>query len=180
MKYNNKWAESIVKDREMKFVFFWGHQPLMNGQIGKSCFSQWFEKDFEYEGIVYETAEHWMMAEKARLFNDDEVLAKIINSSSAPEVKKFGRQIKGFEKDIWDRNKFEIVKKGNLLKFQQNENLKVFLISTYNRILVEASPNDSIWGIGMSAKDKYVTNPSEWKGENLLGYALMEVRDALK
>jgi len=180
MKYNNRWVENIVQENNMKFVFFWGHQPLKNGNIGKSCFSQWYEQSFEQEGIVYPTAEHWMMAEKARLFNDNEVLTKIIESPSAPEVKKFGRQIKSFEKSTWDEHKFEIVKKGNLLKFEQNKDLKTFLLNTNDRIIVEASPYDNIWGIGMSVNDENVNNPSNWKGENLLGYALMEVRDILK
>ena len=179
MKYNNEWIEGLVKEKEIKFMFFWGHQPLKNGQIGKSCFSQWFTKEFKYEGIIYPTAEHWMMAEKARLFKDEKVLSKILNSSSAPEVKKFGRQINNFDSSIWDANKFEIVKKGNYLKFSQNEDLLAFLLSTNNRVLVEASPYDTIWGIGMSANDDNVQYPSQWKGENLLGYALMEVRDSL-
>ncbi|MEP2057471.1 MAG: NADAR family protein [Maribacter litoralis] len=180
MKYNNKWLENLIENKEVKYLFFWGHQPLKNGKIGKSCFSQWFEKEFEHKGITYLTAEHWMMAEKARLFKNDEILSKILKSVSAGEVKKLGRQIINFDANIWNKHKYEIVKKGNYLKFLQNEDLLTFLLNTKNRILVEASPYDNIWGIGMKANDESVQNPAEWKGQNLLGYALMEVRDSLK
>jgi predicted NAD-dependent protein-ADP-ribosyltransferase YbiA (DUF1768 family) len=75
MNYDNEWVkDKFKKNIKLKCLFFWGHRPLKNGEIGKSCFSQWFEKSFEYEGNNYLTAEHWMMAEKARLFKDDEVL----------------------------------------------------------------------------------------------------------
>lgn len=180
MKYNNKWVEDIVKKDNVKFLFFWGHQKLKGGEIGKSCFSQWFDTNFQYDKNNYSTAEHWMMAEKARLFNDEKVLLKILESNSAAEAKKLGRQIKNFDDEIWNDNKFEIVKKGNFLKFDQNKELKEFLLKTNTRILVEASPVDSIWGVGMASDNVDIENPSKWKGENLLGYALMEVRDLLK
>ncbi|WP_295221067.1 NADAR family protein [uncultured Chryseobacterium sp.] len=81
---------------------------------------------------------------------------------------------------LWDEHKYEIVKQGNLLKFSQNEKLKEFLLSTEDKVLVEASPYDTIWGIGMPETNPKAGNPSEWNGENLLGFALMEVRDELK
>ncbi|MFT4684770.1 MAG: ribA/ribD-fused uncharacterized protein [Flavobacteriales bacterium] len=180
MKYSNKWVEEIVEKENVKFLFFWGHQALKNGETGKSCFSQWFEINFKYEENNYPTAEHWMMAEKARLFNDKEILLQVLKSNSAGEVKKLGRQIKNFDEQIWNDHKFEIVRKGNFLKFDQNKDLKEFLLNTNNRILAEASPVDAIWGIGMASDNVNVENPSKWEGENLLGYALMEVRDLLK
>lgn len=121
-----------------------------------------------------------MMAEKARLFKDDEILLRILESNSAGEVKKLGRKIKNFNGEAWNENKFDIVVKGNYLKFEQNKKLNEFLLNTNNRIIVEASPYDAIWGIGMLATDEGSENPTKWKGENLLGYALMEVRDLLR
>ena len=180
MKYNNEWIKKKVEKEDVKFLYFWGHQPQKNGEIGKSCFSQWFEMNFEENGNNYATAEHWMMAEKAKLFNDEEILLKILKSNSAGEVKKLGRKIKNFDEKIWDEHKFEIVRKGNYLKFKQNKSLNEFLLNTNNRIIVEASPYDTIWGIGMVADDENAKNPEKWRGENLLGYALMEVRDMLK
>ncbi|KQX13030.1 NADAR family protein [Flavobacterium sp. Root420] len=165
---------------ESKFLFFWGHQPNKDGSISKTCFSQWWLSSFEVEGITYKTAEHWMMAKKAALFNDNEVLEKIIESNSPAEAKKLGREVKNYDDKLWLANRFEIVKQGNYHKFSQNADLKEFLINTNDRVLVEASPVDPIWGIGMASDDKDVMNPEKWKGLNLLGFALMEVRDELK
>jgi len=91
-----------------------------------------------------------------------------------------GRQVKNYDDKLWLANRYEIVKQGNYHKFSQNKDLKTFLINTKDRVLVEASPVDPIWGIGMATDHKDVSNPEKWKGLNLLGFALMEVRDELK
>lgn len=177
MKYT---IENIQKtETPVKFLFFWGHQPNKDNVITKSCFSQWWESSFKIDDITYWTAEHYMMAEKARLFNNEEIRRKIITSKSPGEAKKLGREVTNFNQEIWQNNCFEIVKKGNYEKFNQNKNLKDFIIKTQNRILVEASPVDAIWGIGMAENHRDIMNPNKWRGENLLGFALMEVRDEL-
>lgn len=163
-----------------KFLFFWGHQPSKDGSITKTCFSQWWLGAFTVEGITYPTAEHWMMAKKAILFEDDKVLEKILQAKSPAEAKKLGRQVKNYQDEVWVTNRYEIVKEGNSHKFSQNEALKDFLLNTADRVLVEASPVDSVWGIGMAADHKDIENPEKWKGLNLLGFALMEVRDELR
>ena len=165
---------------ESKFLFFWGHQPNKDGSISKTCFSQWWLSSFEVDKVVYKTAEHWMMAKKAELFKDDEVLAKIIKANSPAEAKKLGREVRNYDDKLWLANRYEIVKQGNYHKFSQNADLKKFLMNTNDRVLVEASPVDPIWGIGMAGDHKDVMNPEKWKGLNLLGFALMEVRDELK
>ncbi|MDL2143964.1 NADAR family protein [Flavobacterium tructae] len=175
MKYN---IHTIAP--ESKFLFFWGHQPSKDGTITKTCFSQWWLSSFKVNGMTYKTAEHWMMAKKAELFNDNEVLDKIIKANSPAEAKKLGRQVKNYDDAIWLENRFEIVKEGNYHKFSQNPDLKAFLLNTDERVIVEASPVDPIWGIGMAGDHKDVLNPAKWKGLNLLGFALMEVRDELK
>ena len=121
-----------------------------------------------------------MMAEKARLFNAPAREKQIINSISPGEAKKLGRSVENFDNNIWEEHRFEIVIRANLLKFNQNSSLKRFLISTGERILVEASPVDKIWGIGMAEDNPDIEDPTQWKGLNLLGYALMEVRARLK
>jgi len=175
MKYT---IENIVQ--ESKFLFFWGHQPNKDGSISKTCFSQWWLSSFEVDKVIYKTAEHWMMAKKAELFKDDQVLAKIIKANSPAEAKKLGREVKNYNETLWLAARFDIVKEGNYQKFSQNSDLKNFLINTNDRVLVEASPVDAIWGIGMAGDHKDVLNPEKWKGLNLLGFALMEVRDELK
>ena len=165
---------------ESKFLFFWGHQPSKDGIITKTCFSQWWVSPFIVDGITYKTAEHWMMAKKAELFNDNEVLEKIIQANSPAEAKKLGREVKNYDDVLWLANRYEIVKQGNFHKFSQHSDVKEFLINTKEIILVEASPVDAIWGIGMASDHKDIQNPEKWRGLNLLGFALMEVRDELK
>ncbi|MES2513135.1 MAG: NADAR family protein [Bacteroidota bacterium] len=171
--------DSIQKQENVEYLFFWGHQPSKDGSIIKTCMSQWWPSDFGGDGIIYKTAEHYMMAGKAKLFNDMDVFEKILSKHSPKDVKDLGRQIKNFDAVIWDEQKYNIVKRGNYLKFSQNKDLKHFLIQTKNKILVEASPVDAIWGIGLTEDSPNAKNPKEWKGENLLGFALMEVRDEL-
>ncbi len=144
-----KYTIQNIKDRfqkkqRIKFLFFWGH--TVKDEITKSCFSQWFTGKFEENGIVYKTAEHYMMAGKARLFNDAEILEKILQASTPNQVKALGRKVKNFDPNVWNEHKYEIVKQGNLLKFSQNNKYKDFLLSTGDKILVEASPYDTIWG----------------------------------
>ena len=163
-----------------KFLFFWGHQPSKDRTITKTCFSQWWESTFKVDGIEYKSAEHWMMAKKALLFDDQEIFDKIIEVKSPSEAKKLGREVKNYNDETWLKKRFQIVKEGNFHKFCQKENLLEFLLNTNDRILVEASPVDPIWGIGMASDHKDINNPEKWQGLNLLGFALMEVRDELR
>jgi ribA/ribD-fused uncharacterized protein len=176
MKYNLEWVKSLS---QVEYLFFWGHQPSRDGSIIKTCMSQWWNSMFEEKSVLYKTAEHYMMAQKALLFNDLETFERIISKESPKDVKDLGRQIKQFDSEIWDKNKYQIVRQGNYLKFSQNEKLKNFLTQTKDKIIAEASPVDTIWGIGLKEDSPQILNPNNWRGENLLGFALMEVRDEL-
>jgi ribA/ribD-fused uncharacterized protein len=181
MKYNKQnLINSINNGLTFKYLCFWGHQPSLDGSITKTCFSQWWLATFVVDGIEYKSAEHWMMAEKARLFNDTETLAKIIACNTPAEAKKLGREVQNFEVETWKEKCFEIVVQGNIHKFSQNDDLKEFLLNTHERVIVEASPRDPIWGIGLGINNPNAENPEGWRGTNLLGFALMEVRDKLK
>jgi ribA/ribD-fused uncharacterized protein len=174
-----KYTIESIQQLDAEYLFFWGHQPSKDGSIIKTCMSQWWPSDITEAGKTYKTAEHYMMAGKAKLFNDMDVFEKILSKHSPKDVKDLGRQIKNFDADLWNKEKYTIVKKGNYLKFSQNQQLKNFLIQTKNKIIVEASPVDAIWGIGLAEESDDAKKPSQWKGENLLGFALMEVRDEL-
>ena len=163
-----------------KYLFFWGHRPQPNGQIGKSCLSQWWAASFTVAGVDYHSAEHYMMAEKARLFDDDAMLQNILTAGSPGAAKAFGRQVRGFDEQVWQQHRFEIVVAGNLAKFGQNGDLRTYLLTTKNRVLVEASPRDRIWGIGLAESNPKAQNPEQWRGQNLLGFALMVVRAQLQ
>ena len=159
------------------FIFFWSGRKLKN--VTKNCFSQWYPSKFIVGGKEYQYAEQFMMAKKAELFNDTEILYQIMTSSNPQTIKKLGREVKHFDPAVWNEKKFEIVVQGNLAKFSQNPELHDFILSTGSKILVEASPYDKIWGIGMNENSQDVIFPERWKGQNLLGFALMKVRAIL-
>ena len=167
-----------------KCVFFWGACKNANPNNGyanlhKGCLSQWQKCSFEIDGVSYSSAEQYMMAEKARTFGDDETLEKILSAKLPGKIKALGREVKGFDGKKWDSIKFKVVVRGNMAKFSQNRELLSFLLGTGDATLVEASPKDSIWGVGLKEGDRDILDPDKWKGENLLGKALMEVRSNL-
>lgn len=151
-----------------KYVFFW------NG-----IYSQWHMADMTIDGKTFNCCEQYMMYRKAMLFGDMEIAKEIMETRSPKEQKALGRKIQGFDKSIWDKNSLAIVYRGNFEKFSQNPDLKRELLSTGSRILVEASPLDNIWGIGLAEDAKGVENPKNWKGLNLLGQAITLVKNEL-
>jgi hypothetical protein len=128
------------------------------------------------DGVEYATAEHWMMAGKARLFEDAEAERRVLEAGHPAEAKKAGRLVRGFDEAIWERERFGIVVEGSVHKFSSDDGLRAFLLGTGDRVLVEASPVDRVWGIGLAADDEAASDPQRWKGPNLLGFALMEAR----
>jgi ribA/ribD-fused uncharacterized protein len=152
-----------------KHVFFW------NG-----IYSQWHKAPMTIGGIEYNSCEQYMMHQKALLF-DDEIIADLIMQEKNPkEQKKYGRQIRNFDKALWEKNCLAIVFEGNLAKFSQNPELKAEMLSTGNKIFVEASPLDNIWGIGLDENADNIDDPSYWLGLNLLGQALTLVKNQLR
>lgn len=162
-------------DHKDEMLLFYGHK--VTDPITDSCLSQWYPCEFKEEGVTYTSAEQYMMAEKARLFADEEMREEIIRTNDPETCKRLGRKVRNFDKEIWDKNKMDIVEHGNLLKFTQNPQLREFLLSTGDKVLVEASPVDCIWGIGIGKNNPDALDPSKWRGENLLGFALMGVRN---
>jgi ribA/ribD-fused uncharacterized protein len=151
-----------------KFTFFWGGE-----------FSQWYPSRFMIGGVIYNCAEQYMMAKKADLFGDHEMWEKIMNSTSPREQKALGRGIANFNPEVWNANCKQFVKEANIAKFTQNNNLYDVLMSTVGTTLVEASPEDKIWGIGLAHDDPRAQNRATWEGTNWLGEIITEVRDEL-
>ncbi|MDK2594002.1 MULTISPECIES: NADAR family protein [Pseudoalteromonas] len=174
----DKLADFVNQGNKVEYVFFWGHQEK-SGKVSKSCFSQWYESTFQEDGNEFLTAEHYMMYHKAKLFGDHDACEKVLCAHSPAKAKAIGREVLGFEQNLWDEKRFEIVVNANLAKFSQNAGLEAFLLNTGNRVIVEASPVDKIWGIGLAQDNPACENPNSWKGLNLLGFALMEVRARL-
>jgi ribA/ribD-fused uncharacterized protein len=163
----------------VKYLYFWGHQPERDGSIGKGCLSQWWPAPFEAHGHTFATAEHYMMWRKAELFGDPASAAAILAARHPKQAKDFGRGVADFDPAVWAAERFGIVVAGSTAKFAAHPDLRAYLLGTGNRVLVEASPLDAVWGIGCTADDPRAADPGTWPGLNLLGKALAEARTAL-
>lgn len=172
--------QQVNRGDRVKWLHFWGHRPHPDGRLSASCLSQWWPAPFVVSGVSYATAEHWMMAAKARLFEDAEAERAALSARTPAEAKKAGRLVRGFDDTVWARERFGIVVEGSVHKFTSDESLRAYLLGTGTRVLVEASPVDRVWGIGLAADDPRAHDPASWRGGNLLGFALMEARERLR
>jgi ribA/ribD-fused uncharacterized protein len=141
------------------------------------AFSNWHIARFSYHDVTFNCVEQFMMFSKARLFGDTETAAKILSFPSPASQKALGRTVRGFEEAIWLAKHESIVFVGCREKFAQNPALRRILLDSASTVLVEASPTDRIWGVGLNDRDPRITDPSKWRGQNLLGITLMRVRD---
>ena len=144
-----------------------------------SPFSQWYRCTFVVDGQTFNCAEQFMMHGKAKLFADDEIAHKILAADHPKQHKALGRKVKNFDDAIWKAQRLAIVKAGSTAKFTQNADLRALLLATAGTTLVEASPYDRIWGIGLAASNPLAQDPNTWRGQNLLGKILTELRDEL-
>jgi len=159
-----------------KFTFFW-----------KGPLSQWKKSPFVLDNIEYNCAEQYMMASKALLFKDEDIFKSIMKLKSPKTHQKLGREVCNFDNKIWQENELNgfprccnIVWRGNMAKFSQNKHLLDELFSTLGTCLVEASPYDNIWGVGLCADNQLIKSDKNWTGLNWLGKVLNSVRDSLK
>ncbi|HYP98502.1 MAG TPA: NADAR family protein [Polyangiaceae bacterium] len=174
------WLHSTeASGAKLKYLHFWGHSEPPQSAVGKACLSQWYPAPFTIDGNRFSTAEHYMMFRKAQLFADNETAERILCAASPAAVKALGRKVRGFQDALWEQHRVSIVVAGNHAKFSQSPALREFLVGTQRRVLVEASPVDRIWGIGLSVDDPRASHPAQWRGLNLLGFALMDVRAQL-
>lgn len=121
-----------------------------------------------------------MMVAKARLFGDASAASRILAAPDPAAAKKLGRAVRGFDEKVWASARYALVVAGNTAKFSQHPELGSFLLSIREDVIVEASPVDTIWGIGLAQNSPDALNPERWRGRNLLGFALMDVRAALR
>lgn len=151
-----------------QFEFFYG-----------GPFSQWYSSEFELDGVIYYTAEQYMMAMKADYFGDTKIKEKIMATKNPSEQKALGRQVSKFDREAWDAVSRGYVYKANLAKFSAPD-LKDYLLNTGDKELVEASPYDCIWGIGLAENNPNRFDKAKWRGTNWLGEVLMQVRETLR
>ncbi|OKZ73037.1 MAG: hypothetical protein BHV87_11085 [Clostridiales bacterium 36_14] len=158
----------------MKVVCF--HNP----EEEKGFLSNWYISKFEVAGRVFSSMEQFMMYQKAICFGDESVAEQILKTDDVARIKELGRMVSGYNENIWNGMRQLIVYEGLVAKFSQNEELKERLLQTGDALLVECAVHDRIWGIGLSMKDERRFDISQWRGKNLLGYALMMVRNKIK
>lgn len=139
--------------------------------------SNWYLSDFLIDDIKFSSMEQFMMYKKAICFADQEIAEKILRTSDVAKIKALGRQVSGYHENIWNGVRQMIVYEGLTGKFSQNNMLREQLIETQDAILAECAVKDRIWGIGLSMNDPRRLDINQWKGQNLLGYALMMVRE---
>ncbi len=148
-----------------------------NPEEANGYLSNWFMADFSVGNIQFSSMEQYIMYQKAVLFQDMDIAEEILKTSDVGKIKALGRSVKNYEDVIWNGMRQVVVYQGLLEKFRQNEELKQKLLATKNHVLAECAVQDKIWGIGLSMKDDRRFDLHEWQGQNLLGFALMCVRE---
>jgi ribA/ribD-fused uncharacterized protein len=151
------------------YVFFYG-----------SCYSQWAMRNILIDHVVFNCAEQYMMREKAKLFDDNYAFHKIMLSEDPADQKAWGKKVENFDKEKWEKVAKGIVYKANYAKFTQHEDWQQQLLDTGDKVIVEASPYDIIWGVGLACDDPRVEDPKNWQGTNWLGEVIMQVREDIK
>jgi ribA/ribD-fused uncharacterized protein len=163
-----------IGENRPEILLFYDHS--VTDQITETYLSQYYPCKFEKDGITYTSVEQYMMAEKAKLFGDEETRIEILNTNDPRKCNSLGQKVKNFNQTVWDKNKEKIVSHGNTEKFLQNRELRNYLLSTKNKILAKASSTDNIWGIGLDKNNPDSLDPQKWEGQNLLGFAIMNSR----
>lgn len=141
--------------------------------------SNWYLSDFVVDGISFSSMEQYMMYQKAVVFGDNAIEKDILSTTDVAEIKAFGRKVSNYDDAVWNGVRQIIVYRGLLEKFRQNKELAELLLATGDAILAECAVKDRIWGIGLNMRDDDRLDIGKWKGQNLLGFALMEVRKHL-
>jgi len=163
----------------MEYLFFCSHDREKHGK--KSTLSNWYPTPFEMpNGIKFVHTEQYMMLRKSALFGDKETSILIMNETDPQKCKALGREVKGFNQEVWNTEAQKIMVEGLLLKFTQNPELLEYLLQTGEKELVEAASYDEVWGIGLNEEDVINIPELEWPGKNWLGVCLMIVRDLLR
>ena len=142
--------------------------------------SNWYMSPFTADGIRFSSMEQFMMYRKAVAFGDRDRAAQILDTEDVGRIKELGRLVSGYNDNYWNGIRQIVVYEGLYAKFSQNEELKRLLRATGKAVLAECAVKDRIWGIGLSMDDPDRLDRRKWKGQNLLGYALMMVREKLR
>ena len=170
----------LSADTDTRYVLFWDHEPLPGGEPGPPCLSQWWPAAFEVDDVTFASAEHHMMWGKARVFGDEASAEQVLAARTPRAAKAIGRGVAGFDSATWREHRWDVVVEASVGKFGSDADLRRYLDGTGDAVLVEASPDDRIWGTGLAAEHPDARVPARWPGLNLLGFALMEARSRLR
>jgi ribA/ribD-fused uncharacterized protein len=151
--------------------------PFLTNFMSNFYLSRFYSDKY---GVWFPTTEHYFMYVKALTFNDTEIASKVLKAVTPQDAKGLGRRVKNFDPTIWTNISYQVMLDANLLKYTQNPSLRIKLLETNDDHLVEGNPDDAIWGVALHWKDSKILNPDNWKGKNLLGKVLMEVRQTLR
>jgi ribA/ribD-fused uncharacterized protein len=143
----------------------------------RDSFSNFYPAPFEYQGIQFSCSEQFFMYAKAKFFKDNIRAQRILNAKTPATMKKNGRLVQNFDPTIWDQHKENIMYIAIREKFNQNPTILKKLLKTNNKLLVEASPWDTVWGIGLAKNDPLIHDENNWKGQNLLGKLLTHLKN---
>lgn len=169
---------AVSAGHSFEYLCFYGHTNT-SGLVNASCLSNFYPAQFELDGLRWPSSEHYMMHSKAALFGDTVRMGQIRKAPTCADAKKLGRKVTPYGDASWAAHRYEAVRRACEAKFGQHADLRAFLVGTGDAILVEAAPRDTVWGIGLGAKNDAARDPRQWRGSNLLGFALMDVREAL-
>ena len=164
----------MIRDESMREIICFHNPDEENAYL-----SNWYLSDFEVDGVRFSSMEQYMMYQKAVTFKDANTAEKIMRGSDFAKIKQYGREVSSYDDVVWNGIRQIVVYRGLLAKFSQNEELKQRLKKTGDAILAECAVNDRIWATGISMKDERRFEMDQWRGENLLGFALMQVRQPL-
>ena len=170
----------VQAGERFSFRHFYGHTARKDGRVSNAVFSQFHPCRFEIDGETFHWAEQWMMAGKAHLFGDHATRQKIMAASSAQDCKQLGREVAGYDDDRWAAVRIDLVTRGSVGKFGQDDVFRDYLLSTGDDVLVEVAPCDLVWGIGLGRDDPGANDPLAWPGLNLLGFAIVRARGILR
>ncbi|MBB1509960.1 NADAR family protein [Tessaracoccus sp. MC1756] len=163
----------------LDLLLFHGHVPEHPGQVDNGCLSEHYPAPFESDGELFRTVEHYIAWRKATLFGDKHSAQRVLRAEAPTTARAIGRTVRPFNDEVWKSHRFDVAVAANVAKFAADPQLADHLRSTGRSVLVNASPIDRVWGIGLSADDPAAQDPTRWPGLNIQGFALMEARRRL-
>lgn len=179
IKFPTYTVQNIIHSDDLRYGEYIFFSKTTDEELSASAFNMWYEAPFKVGELEYRTVRQYFLAEKAKTFGDEETRMRIIESDDSEEMESLAASVKGFDANVWEEVKYAVMLVGNYHKFWNNNDLKKMLMDSGNSVIVYTDRDDLLWGIGMDTSDTRAYTPELWQGRNLLGFAMMELRDHL-